>query len=79
MCAHTRAHTCTHTDIPSDPPFAGWAHNFHDKPTYPLTLLQNPHCKVDLATSWPSAVFCSCYTWNRLVNTQFGLRIAPPD
>ena len=37
------------SDIPSGPPFAGWAHNFHDRPAYPLTLLQNPHCKVDLA------------------------------
>ena len=38
-----------YSDIPSGPLFAGWAHNFHDRPAYPLTLLQNPHCKVDLA------------------------------
>ena len=49
--------TCAGADIPSDPPFAGWAHNFHDRPAYPLTLLQNPHCEVHLATSWPSGCF----------------------
>ena len=23
--------------IPSGPPFAGWDHNFHDRPAYPLS------------------------------------------
>ena len=55
-------------DIPSGPPFAGWACNFHGKPAYPVPLLQDPHCKVDLAllAVWPR--FCHIY---EAINTLF--------
>ena len=33
-------------DIPSDPPFAGWVHIFHDRPAYPLTVLKIQHYKI---------------------------------
>ena len=63
-------------DISSDPPFAGWAHNFYDRPADPLTLLQNPHCKVDLATSWPSGCFSLLlYLERASKHAQFGLQI----
>ena len=32
--------TVTYADIPSDPPFAGWARIFYDRPAYPLTVLK---------------------------------------
>ena len=62
----TTNHTYTHTDIPSDPPFAGWARTFHDRPAYPLTVL---HFKI----AHYRLFFVACSTC-RLVNTQFGLR-----
>ena len=34
------------TDIPSDPPIAGWARIFHDRPAYLLTVFKNPHSKI---------------------------------
>ena len=36
------------TDIPSDPPFEGWALIFHDWPAYPLTVLKNDNLLVAL-------------------------------
>ena len=33
-------------DIPSDPPFTGWARIFHDRPAYPLTVFKNLHSKI---------------------------------
>ena len=73
-------HARPNTDIPSGPPFVGWAHNFHDRPAYPLTLLQNTHCKVDLATSWPSGCFSFLlYLERASKRTQFGLRPGTPD
>ena len=32
-------------DILSDPPFAGWARNFHDRPAYPQTVVKKPPFK----------------------------------
>ena len=40
-CVYVYMYVCV-SDIPSDPPFTGWARIFRDRPAHPLTVLKKP-------------------------------------
>ena len=61
---------CTRSaDIPSDPPFAGWARIFHDRPAYPLTVFKNPRSKI----THKQLPFVACSTCRLLNNAVWSI------
>ena len=67
------SHAQHYSDIPNDPPFAGWARNFSDRAAYSLTRITSKEGRqLALRLFSLLAVY-----WERGLDMQFGLRICP--